>query len=234
MEIIFIPNSLIKKFLIVFCFITIVILPSNLFCEMPKVIDPLPEELPMLPRWCQIRILSHPAMRGYKGVFANRERVPDWVLKENANWEKVIGKDIYDYCHHYVWGLNWINRYKRFRFSSYKNAERDGKFALQSAINEFNFMRNHLRPNNKLYYSMLMEEAFVYKELGDYAKVVGRYTEIIAKKPKYAPAYVEYAHFLNAIGKKGDAIDILKSGSKNTSGDKIIKDAMIKMGDGSN
>lgn len=222
--------SRMKFYLFILYLMMVAILPSNSFAEMPKGPTILPEEMKLLPRWCQIRMLSHAGMRGYIGVHALKDRVPDHILRENKKWEKVIGEDIYTYLHHYCWALNWINRYKRFRFAQYKGAEKDLHGALSNAIGQFNFIRGHLRPKHKLYYSMLMNEAYVYQELKDNKKVAVRYMEVIKRKPGYALAYVKYAQFLNYIGKNGDAVKILKLGLKNTKGAKIIKQTMAAMG----
>jgi tetratricopeptide (TPR) repeat protein len=191
-----------------------VILPKNFFAEplgnIPYATEPLREELPMLPKWCQIRTIAHPRMFGQ----SRGENVPDSVMRENAKWAKIVGEDIYIFTHHYCRGLNWINRYKKSLGFTYNNVENDRDYALKKALSEFHFMRGRLRAKHKLYYPMLMNEAYVYKEQKDFVSAQRNYIEIIKLKPNYAPAYDEYAALLNLMGKNEDAIKVLQLKAK--------------------
>lgn len=221
----------VKHFLFVFCLMIIVIPTNNVFGKMNKDLPFSREELNAMPKWCQIRILVQNRVVGMSGKGFG-EDVPDSVMREYYKWAKVVGEDIFRYTHHYCSGLNWINRYKLSLTSWYKGVETDRKFALKSALGEFRFMRGRLRPKHKLYYSMLMNEAYIYRELGDFKKAARNYKEIIKRKPGYAPVYVKYAWLFHSIGKSSDAIKILQIGLKKTNGAEIIKKAMVDMGSG--
>ena len=217
------------RLLFVFCFMTIVMLPNSVFGKLYKGISP--EELEGLPRWCQIRIISHNRMRG------NAEGVPDSVWRENSRYAKFFGPIVYNAAHHYCLALIWINRYKRSSLSLKKDVVRDRKFALKSALADLQFMKNvKTLEKSKLYIPVLMNMAYIYKEQGDVKGVVENYTEIIKNKPGYALAYVEYARYLSTYGKNTDALNILRLGLKNTKDAPIIKQVLvdIEKGGGNN
>jgi tetratricopeptide (TPR) repeat protein len=212
----------------------IVVMPNSVYGKMPKGTFPLPEELKELPRWCQIRFRSYGAMRGYTGAWTNWERPPISVLRENKKWEKLFGAKVYNGAHHYIYGLNWINRHKRYSILRYEGVERDLNFALNTVISEFKFMRAYVRPKHKLYPMMLMQEAYAYKGLGNYKKAAQLYTELMKRNPGYAPVYVEYANLLKSVGKSKNALKVLQIGLKKTKGSKQIKQALAVMGGAGN
>ncbi len=221
------PGSRVIKLSFVICLMTIVILPNNVFGKMSKTIFFSRDELSAMPRWCQCRILVQNQILGLSTKpFKN---VPDSLMLEYNKWAKIVGKDVIRFTHHYCTGLNWINRYNRYYTSQYQGSERDRQFALKAALSEFKFMRGRLNPKHKLYYSMLMREAYVYSEQKNLIAAGKNYKEIFKLKPGYASAYVEYARLLNSVGKTEDAIKILQIGLKKTKGDKAIKQAMTAM-----
>lgn len=177
------------------------------------------EELVRLPQWCQIRMQAHPRMHHTEGA----EDVPETIMRENAKYAKIIGEDIYIFVHHYCRGLNWIKRYDRSIIFPYDGVEKDRDFALNYALSEFRFMRGRLKPRHKLYYEMLMKEAYVYWEKKDYKKSLRNYVEIMERNPSFAPVYVKYSELLNSVGEKEEAIKLLKTGLKKTRGDQHIK-----------
>ncbi len=207
-------STKVMQFSFVLCLMIMVILPNSVFGRMNKGWGVLPEEMAAVPRWCQNKMIVHKSK--YKNLSGP-------VANEYNKWAKVIGEDIFRYTHHYCMALNWINRYKISLASLYKNVEADREFALKNALSEFLFMRKRLQPKHKLYYSLLMNEAYVYGEQKNLAAAVRNYQQILKLKPGYAFAYVEYARLLNSVGKTEDAIKLLQSGLKKTKGAKIIK-----------
>jgi tetratricopeptide (TPR) repeat protein len=186
-----------------------------------------PEELMVMPRWCQVKLLTVRRQHNLPGG----ENVPDSVLHEYAKWNGIIGKDIYVYTHHYCRGLNWINRYKKsFTTLPYKNVENDRERALQEATMQFKFMKGHLQPKHKLYYQMLMDDAYVYWEKKDYKNALKNYSELMQRKPEYAPVYIKYAEILETIGEKEEAIKVLQLGLEKTKGNLAIKQALSALG----
>ncbi len=221
-------GSRIIQFLFVICLMTIVILPNNVFGKMSNSIFFSRDELLAMPRWCQCRILVQNQTLD-TSHFKPFKNVPGSLMLEYKKWAKVVGKDIIRYSHHYCSALNWINRYNKYYTIQYQGAERDRQFALGRVLSNFRFMRGHLNPKHKLYYSMLMREAYVYSEQKNFTAAGKNYREILKLKPGYAPAYIEYARLLNSVGKTEDAIKILQIGLKKTKGDKAIKQAMTAM-----
>lgn len=221
-------------FVIIFFFITILIPHNIAFARMNTGQPVHPDEFSVLPRWCQIKILAHPRVFNTPPLLVGgpeAENVPDSVMKEYEKWSRIIGKDIFVFTHHYCMGLNRINRYKRSFIYQYKGIETDRGRALQGAIGSFKFMRGRLLPKHKLYYMMLMKEAYVYREMGNIKRAVKNYREIIKRKPKYAPVYVEYAEMLISVGNNSDAIKILQFGMEKTNGAEMIKNALNAMGE---
>lgn len=208
-----------KSFLLFFSVLTIALLPMDVFGNMNKGYHVYPEELKTLPRWCQCRMLIKNHVVGrHPG-----EKVPDTMIQEDKKWAKAIGEDIIVFTHHYCAGLNWINRYKLSLVSLYEGVESDRERALESALGEFKFMRGRLTPKHALYYSMLMNEAYIFREQKNIAQAVKNYQEIMKLKPGYAPAYVEYAGLLISLGKTMDAKKILQVGLEKTNSEKSIE-----------
>jgi len=218
----------VKQFPFFFCFMLmlIVALPSGVFGKMPRVVGILREEMSVLPRWCQIRMLAHPRMFNH----LDADEVSDVVMRENAKYSKIIGSDIYVYTHHYCRGLNWINRYKHTLTRFDKDVKVDRKYALRSALGDFHFMRNHLEPRHKLYAPNLMNEAYVYWEQKDFKRALKDYIRIMQTKPTYAPVYVKYAELLKSVGNSEEAINVLQIGLRKTKGDPAIKKALLALG----
>lgn len=225
-------GSWVIHFSFILCLMMIVILPNSVFGKMNKDFTFSLEELKAMPKWCQIRMLVQNRVVGVSRGKAFGENVPDSTMNEYYKWAKVIGEDIFRYTHHYCAGLNWINRYKLSFVSQYKGVERDRDFALKSALNEFRFMRGRLRPKHKLYYAMLMKEAYIYGEKKNFKKAIKNYSEIIKLKPRYVSAYVEYAQLLNSIGNSENAIKVLQFGLKKNKGSKIIEQLIVTWGGG--
>jgi hypothetical protein len=168
--------------LIHFIFI-VSMLPVNTFGQMYTMVDVQPDELSALPRWCQIRLIAHPRIAGYPAG----ENVPDSVMQENAKWENIIGKDIYRSCHHYCWGLNWINRYKISLILTGKQAEAYRNSALNRALAEFYYLHGlkDKVKKHELYDQLLINEAYIYTQLGDIKKAAERYVELKKRNMKH-------------------------------------------------
>lgn len=209
-----------------FFLIIVLFFPNSVLGTMNKGIHFYPDELRAMPRWCECRILWQRQFVGW----SRDVPVPDSIKIEYKKWAKVIGEDIFRGTHHYCTGLNWINRYKLSLTDTYKNIENDRNIALNSALGEFRYMRGALKPKHRLYYEMLLNEAYIYSEQGNHLKAANNYIEILKLKPKYAGAYVKYAMFLTSIGQKEKAIKVLQAGFKKTNGSKIILQALTAMG----
>nr|WP_320013629.1 tetratricopeptide repeat protein [uncultured Desulfobacter sp.] len=216
------------KYFAFFFFLYLLILPDNVSAKMNKGIFFTRNELAAMPRWCQNRIIVQNQWTGTENRGFGKN-VPESAKLEYEKWTKVIGKDVIRYTHHYCTALNWINRYKLSLPQNYKAVEADRKEALSSAMNEFNFLRGYLKPKHKLFYSQLMNEAYIYKEQGNLMAAVKNYRKILKFKPGYVPAYIRYAQLLDAVGKNDDAIKILRTGLKKTKGAKSIKNEITRI-----
>ncbi len=215
-------------FFIIFCLVAAVIVPSSVSGKMNMTswVSPEDDEFTALPRWCQIRMTAHPRMRGRPGS----ENVPDSVMRENQKYAKIFGERVYNSAHHYCNGLSWIQRYKSSLFTNYEGVVDDRETALTYALKEFNYFEGHKTlKTSKLYIPIRMNEAYIYQELGALAKAGIKYKELMKTKPAYPLAYVEYAKLLNSVGKKSDAIKILKIGLQKTKGSKAIKQMIASM-----
>ncbi len=220
-------SSRVKHLLFVFYLMIIVLSPDIVFGKMNLSKYPnTPEELRVLPRWCQVQILAMPRLFG-NDVSA----VPDSLMNERKKWDKVIGEGLLLSMHHYCAGMIWIYRYKRsFSFSD-TYVEADRRTALRRGLAEFAYSKKAFKiKSRKFYYSTLMYEAFIYEEQGDIIKAANNYKEVLKLKPSYTSAYIRYANLINSIGRSADAIKVLQIGLKKTNGAKAIKQAIDAIG----
>ncbi|WP_319574705.1 tetratricopeptide repeat protein [uncultured Desulfobacter sp.] len=209
-----------KHFFFVF-FLFLMMLPNSVFGRMNKGWGILPDEMAAVPRWCRCKMQVH--KRHYTDI-------PAPLMQEYNKWGKIIGEDTLRAAHHYCMALNWINRYKRSLSSSYKDVDMDRKFALKQGLDELRFMKSMKTIKKRaLYYRLLMNEAYLYRELGDFEKAARNYREIMSRKPGYASAYIEYAQLLHSFGNNADAVKILQIGLKRTKGNKIIQQMMTNI-----
>lgn len=218
----------VKILTLAFCLLVVFSFPNNAIGKMNM--DPMisPLERQALPKWCQTRMIIHHVMHP---PFDPISTVPSSVVRESHKLEKIIGERVYNSVHHYIFALNWINRYKLSFTMQYAGIENDRLGALNKAIKEFAYMRGlgDILKKNKLYYNLLLYEAYVYNELGNIKDAVKNYYEAMKTRPSYANAYIEYATLLNSAGKTADAIKILNIGLKKTKGNKLIKQMIASM-----
>jgi hypothetical protein len=122
-----------------------------------------PEELVLLPRYCQVRIMDRNRVNT-----RDKSAASDAVMAEGDKWSNNIGPATWSRLHHYCAALNWINRYKKTFFSpNYPLLAKDRQLALNLAMSEFSYIRKHMERTCVLYPELLLKEAFVYSELNN-------------------------------------------------------------------
>ena len=219
--VIFIRTFKLKSTLVTCAFVFLVVVtflanPENAYSKMNNSPYPnTPAEINALPKWAQIVIQTGP-----------RTNPPEYLYKERLKLKKKYGSSFIDAAHHYAAALNWINRYQRSFIDPYKGVKADRKNALMKAISEFAFMRGRMKPTDTFYPMLLIKEAFVYKEQGNYARAQMNYQELLRLKPKHPMSYIFYADFMKSIGQKEGANEVLRLGLKKTDGSEIIKKAL--------
>lgn len=182
---------------------------------------PTLEELPALPRWCQVNILTR-----QRALHRDTASASDELMRERWHWANVVGKSVFTYLHHYCNGVNRINRYYISKYSLFdeKGAEKYRASNLSRALSELRFVREYLRTKpNVLYPELLVNEAIAYRELGQFDRALEHGVEAITVDRQYGMGYVELSRTLRASGEEGEARAILELGFKMTNGDKLIQ-----------
>lgn len=121
-------------------------------------------ELSRLPPFCQAKLSSNPAdHKLYSGKIG-----PDW-----------------QHIHHYCFGLNFINRYKR----SFGN-KIDQQFYFQSAVGEFEYMFTHSSSTFWMRPEMHVQKGKLLAAAKRNVEAVNEFEQALQRNPNYVEAYV--------------------------------------------
>lgn len=121
-------------------------------------------------------------------------------------WKSILGPDFIN-VHHYCQGLNFIKR----AYSSFDANSR--RYNLQNAINNFNYMFNHLI--NKKF--VLLPEIYLnlgkaYLLDGNSKNAILNFSRSIATKKNYTPAYAAMSDLYRNMGNKKQALIYIEKG----------------------
>ncbi len=169
---------------------------------------PTPQELRLLPRFCQDRFrygssLQHPVI---------------------ARWYRVFGKD-FVHIHHYCAGLNFMNRADRAALR-----RKDRGFQLQRAFNNFTYIVEKVSPAFPLLPGAYYHRGRALERMGRTAEAVRDYAEAIRRKPRYAPPYVALARIHSRAGRRDEAERVLREGLAANPDSKLLRRALARLG----
>lgn len=115
-----------------------------------------------------------------------------------------MGHDNWIHLHHYCGGLIELNRY-------YAGTQGRRKANLGNAVNEFKYVLDRWSPDFYLRADAHLNRGRAYKYIRQDGKALADFQRARELNPRLAPASLELADLYVKIGKKNEALDILKS-----------------------
>jgi len=144
-----------------------------------------PAELAMLPGYCDAKIGS---------------RNPAAV----ARWSHELGPKNWDHMHHYCGGLIEMNRYYGVNAAGRKKILRD-------AMWEFNYVLKYTQPDFFLRAEMHYNRGRVWRLQGNDGEAVADFQRAIELSPGMPAATMELADLYKKLGKKNQALAVLRT-----------------------
>ena len=137
-------------------------------------------ELSLLPPFCQAKLSFNPAdQKLYSGKIG-----PDW-----------------QHIHHYCFGLNFINRYKR----SFGN-KIDQQFYFQSAVGEFEYMFTHSSSTFWMRPEMHVQKGKLLAAAKRNVEAVNEFEKALQVNPNYVEAYAVLSDLYKNTGQQSKSI----------------------------
>lgn len=128
------------------------------------------ESLKDLPLYCQYR-LAETEFRERVPVINGKRKWPLSFGKSRSKWEKIIGSQNWTYIHHYCFGIKKVMDYSRMTLNKNRHFTKDQlQNQLESALAEFEFMRNANTLNFPFFYDLYRYESLIYSNLGSFEK----------------------------------------------------------------
>ena len=171
-----------------------------------------PEDFRMLPVYCKARMLPE-----YKGKY--------------NYWANIIG-DGFQHTHHYCAALFTYNK-ALLMIPTTKAEQKNRKFLLGVAKKQLEYIYTHV--NNKKYRlwpDIHLLAAKIYNEQGNTGAAIEYYYKAINSKRDYSKPYAGLANLYLRMGKKEDAIKILKEGLKYNKKSKLLKKKLKEIQEG--
>ncbi|CAG9932779.1 tetratricopeptide repeat protein [Candidatus Nitrotoga arctica] len=135
-------------------------------------------ELSVLPLFCQTK-LSATSSAADHALYSGKIG-PDWL-----------------HIHHYCFGLNFINRYKR----SFGN-KTDQAFYFQSAMSEFEYIFGHSSPTFWLRPEMHVQKGKLLAAAKRNVEAVSEFEQALQRDPNYVEAYVALSELYQNTGQQ--------------------------------
>lgn len=163
-------------------------------------------EWAMLPRYC-------PDTMAFKGYGANR-----------AKWEAAMGHG-FSHMHHYCWARITLARSQRAGIS------RQQKSAfLTATLVDLQYVVRNTDDTFILLPEVLTSLGQTYLLLHQPTEANRVFTKARALKPDYWPAYTRWAEYLLSIGRKDDALTIVKTGLHNVPSATVLQELFRALG----
>ena len=158
-------------------------------------------ELQILPRYCR-DTMWFPARHSQRKDY----------------WIGVMGKT-FIHMHHYCWGLVNLNRAR-------KSEVRLGRkmSGLNDVLNDFRYVVNAAPPDFLLLPEIYTRIGEVELLLKNTQKANEAYEKARNLKSDYWPAYSQWVEFLISIGKRSEALELVKNGLKHSPEAKVLLD----------
>lgn len=167
--------------------------------------------------------LSLNAQASYGPTAEEAKALPGYC-QGSAEWNAILGPDA-TWNNHTCYGLNWLNRYYRAR------NPRDRKFALQTALSDFNYSIKVLKPDFLLVPEIYMYRGITHSLLGKNGAAMADLYKAIEMNPKLARAYAELADIYDVkLVKPSKALEIVTQGLRHNPETKPLQRRYAKLG----
>ena len=140
-----------------------------------------------------------------------------------AMWREKMGHENWIHMHHYCSGLIELNRY-------YHGATGRQKANLGSAVNEFSGMIKGWTPDFYLRPEAHLNRGRAYKLMGHAGQALVDFQKALELDPRLAPASIELADLYKKMGKKNEALAVLKSGIEHNPDTKSLRRRYTELG----
>lgn len=121
-----------------------------------------------------------------------------------ALWRQNMGHENWIHLHHYCGGLIELNRY-------YRGTTGRQKANLGNSVNEFKYVLDRWTPDFYLRSEAHLNRGRAYKYMRQDGQALADFQKARELNPRLAPASLELADLYVKLGKKNEAITILKS-----------------------
>lgn len=172
-------------------------------------------ELAMLPAYC---IDTEGFMYGPENSPKQSPRAAGWVAK--------MGRSFWA-MHHYCWGLVNLNRLKTGRAQTNNKA-----YFAKQIVNEYMYVVNNALPGFVLLPEIWTRIGEASLLAGDIGGAMDAYAQARQIKPDYWPAYAQWAEFQAKVGKKKEALELVRSGLEYAPDSVVLLDLNKRLGGG--
>lgn len=167
-------------------------------------LDTTAQEIAMLPAYCDAKM---------------GRQAPEAV----AMWRERMGHDNWIHMHHYCGGLIELNRY-------YRGARGRQTANLGNAVNEFSGMLKAWTPDFYLRPEAHLNRGRAFKFMRHDGQALADFQKAVELDPGLAPASIELADLYKKLGKKDQALAVLKSGIERNPDKKSLRRRYAELG----
>jgi tetratricopeptide (TPR) repeat protein len=141
---------------------------------------------------------------------------------EREQWKAKMGHD-YMHLHHYCWSLMLLARASRSKDARVRNAN------YKAAISNFDYVISNVSREFPLKPEVYLRKGMTLRLVGDDSGASREFTNAIANKPDYTPAYAALVDLQLDLGNTQDAEKVLDAGLSQVPGSKILAEKKLEM-----
>lgn len=130
----------------------------------------------------------------------------------------------YSNVHHFCGGLNYLNRYYRYM------GRRDAGSYLAFAINEFNYMVEHMYPQSAIGAEIFLNRGLAYSLSKNDAKAISDLQQALKLDPKLVRAYITMADQYTKLKNRGKALEVVAEGLRYVPDNRALKRRYDELG----
>lgn len=155
--------------------------------------------------------------------YCKAKLLPNTTPEESKYWGGRIGQNYGD-LHHYCAALNYMNRYWSVRDA------KDRGYLLSIAMNNLNYMVKAEKPDFPLRAELYSNRGEVFRLQGKPAQAVGDFRHAIELDPTLTRPYLQLISYFESIKKRGEALEIAKTGLRNRPDSKALQRRYLELG----
>jgi hypothetical protein len=141
-----------------------------------------------------------------------------------GDWVTILGPDRV-FNNHTCYGINRINRYYKSR------STKDKQFHLQTALGDFNYSVEHLKPDFKLMPEIYYYRGLTYRLMGKADAAISDFFKSKNLDPKYSKSIAEIADFYERTpANRGKALELVTEALRHNPDSKELKRRYTKLG----